>query len=159
MAYTSLTDLFTAIADSIRAKRGTSTIISAQNFPSQINAIPTATIATKSVTPTSASTSISFSGLGGSPKVFAVILDQSTVVANSSTSSRKIAAAYKLGANGSQYAISFYHSSSGARLSRSSSSTITSSYDSSTATFTITSSSSTNPGQFLNATYTLIYAY
>ena len=41
MAYTDLTSLLTAIAEAIRAKKGTTAQINAQNFPSEIASIST----------------------------------------------------------------------------------------------------------------------
>lgn len=41
MAYTDLTSLLKAIANAIRAKKGTTAQINAQNFPSEIASIPT----------------------------------------------------------------------------------------------------------------------
>lgn len=43
MAYTTLNSLLTAIANAIRAKKGTTAQINAQNFPSEINSITLAT--------------------------------------------------------------------------------------------------------------------
>ena len=40
MAYTNLTDLFTAIADAIRQKTGKTVLINPQDFPAEILAIP-----------------------------------------------------------------------------------------------------------------------
>jgi len=40
MSYTNLADLFEAIADAIRAKKGTSALINPQDFPSEILSIP-----------------------------------------------------------------------------------------------------------------------
>lgn len=42
MAYTTLNSLLTAIANAIRAKKGTTAQINAQNFPSEIESISTA---------------------------------------------------------------------------------------------------------------------
>ena len=53
MAYTDLTSLLKAIADAIRAKKGTTAQINAQNFPSEIASISTGiTIKTQTVTKT-----------------------------------------------------------------------------------------------------------
>ena len=53
MAYTTLNSLLTAIADAIRAKKGTTAQINAQNFPSEIASISTGiTIKTQTVTKT-----------------------------------------------------------------------------------------------------------
>lgn len=41
MVYTTLNSLLTAIADVIRSKKGTTAKINAQNFPSEIEGIPT----------------------------------------------------------------------------------------------------------------------
>lgn len=41
MAYTTLNSLLTAIANAIRAKKGTTAQINAQNFPSEIESIST----------------------------------------------------------------------------------------------------------------------
>lgn len=41
MANTNLTELFTSIADSIRAKDGTTDVITASDFPSRIETLPT----------------------------------------------------------------------------------------------------------------------
>lgn len=53
MAYTTLNSLLTAIANAIRAKKGTTAQINAQNFPSEIASISTGiTIKTQTVTKT-----------------------------------------------------------------------------------------------------------
>lgn len=53
MAYTDLTSLLTAIANAIRAKKGTTAQINAQNFPSEIASISTGiTIKTQTVSQT-----------------------------------------------------------------------------------------------------------
>ena len=53
MAYTDLTSLLKAIANAIRAKKGTTATINAQNFPSEIASISTGiTIKTQTVTKT-----------------------------------------------------------------------------------------------------------
>lgn len=58
MAYTDLTSLLQAIANAIRAKKGTTATINAQNFPSEIASISTgSTIKTQTVTQTISMTS------------------------------------------------------------------------------------------------------
>lgn len=53
MAYTTLNSLLTAIANAIRAKKGTTAQINAQNFPSEISSISTGiTIKTQTVSQT-----------------------------------------------------------------------------------------------------------
>lgn len=161
MAYNSLGDLFTAIADAIRAKKGTSSTISAQNFPSQIASIESANYATKSVTLGSSNASISFPDLLGSPKFFVAILNQSSSIYTSS-SNPTILAVYKTGTGSTKYALSMYQGSTTTKPATAArtSSYLAYSYDSGTSTLTITSSRTTStPGSFADATYTLIYTY
>ena len=56
MAYTNLTSLLTAIANAIRAKKGTTAQINAQNFPSEIASIETS-VKSQTVTQTISMTS------------------------------------------------------------------------------------------------------
>ena len=72
MAHTTLTSLFSDIADAIRAKTGGSAQLVADDFPTAIAAIPSCTVATASAT-AGGSRSISFSGLAARPKLWAVI--------------------------------------------------------------------------------------
>ena len=56
MAYTTLNSLLTAIANAIRAKKGTTAQINAQNFPSEIASIETS-VKSQTVTQTISMTS------------------------------------------------------------------------------------------------------
>ena len=158
MAYTSLTDLFTAIANSIRTKRGTTAAISAQNFPSQINAITSVTVAYTDATLSSDSASISFTGLLGTPKQFEVHFFQSSASGYiTNTNGPRIAACIKYLATGTTvYTLSVNVSSSNnrARLTRSG---VSMSYSDGTITFT--SNDTSNAGKFITGTYRLLYAY
>ena len=158
MAYASLTDLFTAIANSIRAKRGTTAAITAQNFPSQIDAITTFQFGYKDATLSSDSSSISFTGLSGSPKQFAVMFCQSSNSGYISSSYYRIAAVIKQTSSTTVYTLYVKPASSNNRAKLGRSTAITSSYND--GTFTLSGGASTSsPGQFLTGTYRLFYAY
>ena len=158
MAYTSLSALFTDIANAIRAKRGTSSTISPQNFPSQISAITTNNFGNTSKTLDSLSSTITFENLSGQPKFFVAIMNQSSQSSSFYSSYGSILAVYKTAMTGTTlYALYGKTKSSSGIAGRSNN--ISYSYDSSTATLTITSGSIETPGRFQVATYSLYYIY
>lgn len=152
MAYNSLGDLFTAIADAIRAKKGTSSTISAQNFPSQIASIETTSSATASAKPTSAYV-LSFS-VNGQPKVFTAL---ATATIYNSSSTYRICLAISRSASGSVRCIGFAHNSSSRAGGYYSTTVASVAYSS--GMFTITLSSSYSWQFDTDTSYTLIYTY
>lgn len=161
MAYTSLSALFTDIANAIRAKLGTSAAISADDFPSQISAIATGSVQFATATVAGNDTiSIDFTGLLGEPKMY--VVTATTSGANLSDTSKKyIVATCFTGTTGTGShwgAVNRYQSSNWQIRYSTTSAYWNHTY--SNGTLTVTSGSASNAGVFFkNQTYKLFYAY
>ena len=154
--YTALPSLFSAIANAIRGKTGSSAQMVADEFPEEIAAIPGARMATATASPGSGtSLSLSFSGLQGEPKMFGVRAPANTIT--TSYSYRRVifvgydgtADMFGVSGKGPTGGSSMNLYSTGSRFS----------FTYNNGTLTITSSGSTTGGYFVNGNYTLMYAY
>lgn len=142
MAHTSLTSLFSDIADAIRAKTGSSATIVADNFPAAIANISAGTVATATQTISgSNSLTITFS-VSGEPQAWAIML---TTAGSVYGSGYYVAAQYDgITVNAWTKDGSFLNSG------------ITSSYENGALTITAAQS---NYKYWHNGTWSLIYTY
>ena len=143
MAHTTLTSLFSDIADAIRAKTGSSAAIVADNFPSAIAAISTGTVATatKEVSGSGNTREITFT-VSGDPQAWSCML---TTAAQAYGSMYYVAAQYDGTTVNAWTKSGTYYSD-----------VMTSSYSNGTLTITIPSS---NYSYWHNGTWSLIYTY
>lgn len=152
MAYTSIASFCSDIADAIRAQTGGSSPIAAEDFPTAIAGISTANVETATAQPTSTS-SIKFTGLNGSPKMFCITLDSSST--GSFSNARRIAAI--IGYGTTTYGIYASQSSRSAYVYWNNSYY---EWTYSGGTLTATCSSTSSGGSFVTSkTYRLVYVY
>lgn len=154
MAHTSLTSLFSDIADAIRAKTGGSSSIVADDFPTAIAGINTSRYGETSAANSSDSSSISFT-VSGEPTVFACV----PVTDTGSNKTVSISSSTRIVTGVIKYGNNIYHgmqvgggTSFALRISQ-----VDTAYNNGTFTLTVNAS---NAGKFLNGvTYRLLYVY
>ena len=159
MAHTSLTSLFSDIADAIRAKTGGTAQITADSFPTAIAAISTLRKGTSTVTPSANSKSAAFNNMLGNPKYFFCFAKAD--VYDTGTSNTYFAAIWYDGTNNTQSEYGYKSSNyAGARyLDNADGTYITKSYSSANARLTLTGKSSVSRYFKSGVTYELIYFY
>ena len=145
--YSSLTALFTGIADAIRAKTGSSEQIVADDFPTAIAAISTKTLVQTTVSMSNSATK-SINGLLGKPLFFVLLAP-----AISQTTTSYITAAW----SSSDTAMSFHYVNMATSTKWELTKDTTGAWSYSNGTLSVNSQNTYR--KFVSGTYTLVYVY